>query len=97
MSSGVTRRVVVNCGAGSANVSRGSAWVTGLSPSGSLLLTSVYPIPTGSENYFFDASCESGPGYAEVYSSTQPDPDSTPNNAVATEDDYVVIPQSAPA
>ena len=32
--------------------------------------------------------------YAEVTASSLPDPDSTPNNGVTTEDDYVVIPET---
>ena len=36
------------------------------------------------------ASCSFGTGgFAQVYSSSAPDPDSTPNNGVTTEDDYV--------
>jgi hypothetical protein len=49
-------------------------------------LTSVHPIPSGGSLTF-----QAYGGYVEVYSSSQPDPDSTPNNGIPSEDDYVAL------
>ncbi len=69
-----------------------SFWNVQPGPPGELVVTSVNPIPSG-ESLSFTADCDPlGPGFAEVASSTETDPDSTPNNAVTTEDDYVVVP-----
>jgi hypothetical protein len=51
------------------------------------------PIPSGG-SLLVTQVCEAWPvgGYAAVWESSQPDPDSIPGNLVTTEDDYVAIP-----
>jgi Abnormal spindle-like microcephaly-assoc'd, ASPM-SPD-2-Hydin len=65
-------------------------WDGAFGPPGDHWKTSKDPIPSGGSLTFM-ARCLAPGGYVEVYSSTQPDPDSTPNNAVTTEDDYLGI------
>ena len=65
-------------------------WDGAFGPPGDHWKTSKDPIPSGG-SLTFSADCFVPGGYVEVYSSTQPDPDSTPNNAVTTEDDYLAI------
>ncbi len=56
-----------------------------------ITLQSVNPIPSGGALGFYVTGTG---GYAEVSYSSNPDPDSTPNNHVTTEDDYVSVPAS---
>ena len=65
-------------------------WDGAFGPPGDHWKTSKDPIPSGGSLTLY-ASCFGSGGYVEVYSSTKPDPDSTPNNAVTTEDDYLAI------
>ena len=64
----------------------------------SIVLASTNPIPSGG-SLSQSVGCSVGladstpaDGYVEVTASSQPDPDSTPNNGVTTEDDYVALP-----
>ena len=55
--------------------------------------TTKQPIPSGGSLSSLRV-CEAWPmgGYAAVWTSSQPDPDSTPGNLITTEDDYVSLP-----
>jgi hypothetical protein len=64
--------------------------VTGDATTG-FTVTTVNPIPSGGAANFYLAGLVSTSAYAEVTASSAPDPDSTPNNQVTTEDDYLAI------
>jgi hypothetical protein len=64
--------------------------VTGDATTG-FTVTTVNPIPSGGAANFYLTGLVSTSAYAEVTASSAPDPDSTPNNQVTTEDDYLAI------
>jgi len=64
--------------------------VTGDATTG-FTVTTVNPIPSGGVANFYLTGLVSTSAYAEVTASSAPDPDSTPNNQVTTEDDYLAI------
>jgi hypothetical protein len=83
--------VLVECpGTFTPRISPNMSFTSRLAGDGNYL--SVTPIPSGgSRNFEVDCQEDGADGYAEVYSSSQPDPDSTPNNSNSSEDDYFVI------
>jgi hypothetical protein len=68
--------------------------VTGDAATG-FTVTTVDPIAAGEAEGFYITGTVKAGAYAEVSASSAPDPDSTPNNQVPLEDDYVVVPGSA--